>query len=145
MYNSDGYNNDGQNGYYGNQYQQRQRPQVQIGGFAPVPSEMDARRYPMAPWTKMVFLNTNAPFCYTKTRYGREEPEEFHIFRDVDFFPHQPQQQQQQPAPQPQQQAQGYDMRHEMEALEQRVTERIDALAAALTPKTRGGKQNENA
>ena len=110
MYNSDGYQ--GQDmGYGGGQYgYNQQRQQVQIGGFVPVPSEAEARRYPMSPWTMMVFLNVNAPYCYTKIRRDRNEQPEFHIFRDVDFYP--PQQQRiQQQAPQ---QNRDYQLRSQM-------------------------------
>lgn len=144
MYNSDGYQ--GQDmGYGGGQYgYNQQRQQVQIGGFVPVPSEAEARRYPMSPWTMMVFLNVNAPYCYTKIRRDRNEQPEFHIFRDVDFYPPQQQRIQQQA---PQQQAQPFDAQAEMLAMEKRIGERLDAFAAALSKPAakKGGTQNENA
>lgn len=143
------YDSDGRQGY-GYDYQRRPQPQVQLGGMLPVHSETEARRYPMAPYTKMVFINIVEHYLvYVKTRYGRDEPEEFRIYRDVNFFP--PQQQsapQQQPVQQPvsttppaPQQPQPYDPRAEMAALEKRIDTKLDALTAMLTAK--GGTANE--
>lgn len=44
-----------------------QSPQIQSGGFIPVPSEEVARNYPVAPGNSVTFKNENAPYVYTKT------------------------------------------------------------------------------
>lgn len=52
------------------QYQQmvQYNPQAQnTGSILPVPSEMVARNYPLAPGTSGTFINENEPYCYTKT------------------------------------------------------------------------------
>ena len=36
-------------------------------GFVHIPSENDARNYPVAPGNSVTFINDNAPYCYTKT------------------------------------------------------------------------------
>ena len=50
------------------QYQQMTQYQAQnTGSILPVPSEMVARNYPLAPGTSGTFINENEPYCYTKT------------------------------------------------------------------------------
>lgn len=44
-----------------------QQPQSSNGNIIPVPSEMVARNYPLAPGTSGTFINENEPYCYTKT------------------------------------------------------------------------------
>lgn len=46
--------------------QQPQYPVMQ-NGFVRVPSENEARMYPVAPGTSVTFIDENAPYCYTKT------------------------------------------------------------------------------
>lgn len=46
---------------------QPQMPQGQNTGFVRVQSENEARMYPVAPGTSVVFINENEPYCYTKT------------------------------------------------------------------------------
>lgn len=63
--------------YFGNPYQppmmqqpQQQRvqqPTIQQSGFVLVPSEQDARNYPVAPGNSVTFKDENAPYCYVKT------------------------------------------------------------------------------
>lgn len=45
----------------------KNEPQVQNGGFIPVPSEQFARNYPVANGISMTFKDENAPYVYTKT------------------------------------------------------------------------------
>jgi hypothetical protein len=51
------------------QYQQGyvQQPQTQDNGFIRVQNENEARMYPVAPGNSLIFIDENAPFCYTKT------------------------------------------------------------------------------
>jgi hypothetical protein len=51
------------------QYQQGyvQQPQTQNNGFIRVQNENEARMYPVAPGNSLIFIDENAPFCYTKT------------------------------------------------------------------------------
>lgn len=44
------------------------QPQIQNGGFIPVPSEEVARNYPVANGVSVTFKNENAPYVYTKTK-----------------------------------------------------------------------------
>lgn len=45
-----------------------QQPQaIQQSGFVLVPSEQDARNYPVAPGNSITFKDENAPYCYVKT------------------------------------------------------------------------------
>ena len=46
---------------------QKSEPQVQSGGFVPVPSEQVAREYPVANGVSVTFKDENAPYVYTKT------------------------------------------------------------------------------
>ena len=51
------------------QYQQQNTtPQIQNGGFVPVPNIEVARNYQVAPGTSVTFIDENAPYVYTKTR-----------------------------------------------------------------------------
>lgn len=43
-----------------------QQPQ-QNNGFIRVQNENEARMYPVAPGNSVIFIDENAPFCYTKT------------------------------------------------------------------------------
>lgn len=47
----------------------QQAPQYPVmqNGFVRVPSENDARMYPVAPGTSVTFIDENQPYCYTKT------------------------------------------------------------------------------
>lgn len=47
--------------------QQNQQPTIQQSGFVLVPSEQDARNYPVAPGNSVTFKDENAPYCYVKT------------------------------------------------------------------------------
>ncbi len=104
MYNN--YSNNFQNGnYQGNNYpnqfglpQQSQQImtsvpnqnqyQIQNGGFICVPSEEDARRYPVAPGNSVTFKNENAPYVYTKTmgfsQLDRPLFEKFRLVKEED-------------------------------------------------------------
>lgn len=67
--------------YYANPYQPQimQQPQqaqpaqrivqptIQQSGFVLVPSEREARNYPVAPGNSVTFKDENAPYCYVKT------------------------------------------------------------------------------
>ena len=44
-----------------------QNPQIQSGGFVPVPSEAVARSYPVAPGNSVTFKDESLPYVYTKT------------------------------------------------------------------------------
>lgn len=41
--------------------------QIQNGGLVSIPSEDDARKYPVAPGNSVTFKDENAPYVYTKT------------------------------------------------------------------------------
>lgn len=47
--------------------QQNQQPTIQQSGFVLVPSEQEARNYPVAPGNSVTFKDENAPYCYVKT------------------------------------------------------------------------------
>jgi hypothetical protein len=47
--------------------QQMQQPTIQQSGFVLVPSEQEARNYPVAPGNSVTFKDENAPYCYVKT------------------------------------------------------------------------------
>lgn len=47
--------------------QQMQQPAIQQSGFVLVPSEQEARNYPVAPGNSVTFKDENAPYCYVKT------------------------------------------------------------------------------
>lgn len=47
--------------------QQGQQPAIQQSGFVLVPSEQEARNYPVAPGNSVTFKDENAPYCYVKT------------------------------------------------------------------------------
>lgn len=49
------------------QNQQVQQPTIQQSGFVLVPSEQEARNYPVAPGNSITFKDENAPYCYVKT------------------------------------------------------------------------------
>lgn len=49
------------------QQAQPQQPTIQHSGFVLVPSEQDARAYPVAPGNSVTFKDENAPYCYVKT------------------------------------------------------------------------------
>lgn len=107
------YNNfQGQNNYQGQNYQgqnyqgqygvnaiQQAQPmfspiqnqtqfQIQNGGFICVPSEEDARKYPVAPGNSVTFKNENAPYVYTKTmgfsQLDRPLFEKFRLVKEED-------------------------------------------------------------
>ena len=62
--------------------------QIQNGGFVSVPSEEDARRYPVAPGNSVTFKNENAPYVYTKTmgfsQLDRPLFEKFRLVKEED-------------------------------------------------------------
>lgn len=49
------------------QNQPVQQPTIQQSGFVLVPSEQEARNYPVAPGNSITFKDENAPYCYVKT------------------------------------------------------------------------------
>lgn len=49
------------------QSQQMQQHTIQQSGFVLVPSEQEARNYPVAPGNSVTFKDENAPYCYVKT------------------------------------------------------------------------------
>ena len=49
------------------QAQQMQQPTIQQSGFVLVPSEQEARNYPVAPGNSVTFKDEHAPYCYVKT------------------------------------------------------------------------------
>lgn len=49
------------------QGQQMQQSTIQQSGFVLVPSEQEARNYPVAPGNSITFKDENAPYCYVKT------------------------------------------------------------------------------
>lgn len=62
--------------------------QIQNGGFIAVPSEEDARKYPVAPGNSVTFKNENAPYVYTKTmgfsQLDRPLFEKFRLVKEED-------------------------------------------------------------
>lgn len=48
--------------------QQMQQPTIQQSGLVLIPSEQDARNYPVAPGNSITFKDENAPYCYVKTK-----------------------------------------------------------------------------
>jgi hypothetical protein len=71
--------------------QQQTTPQIQNGGFVPVPSEDVARNYPVAPGNSVTFKNENAPYVYTKTmgfsQLDRPIFEKYKLVREEDTPP----------------------------------------------------------
>ena len=67
------------------QYQQQNTtPQIQNGGFVPVPNIEVARNYQVAPGTSVTFIDENAPYVYTKTRgFSQLDPPVFEKMRLV--------------------------------------------------------------
>lgn len=67
----------------------QQQYQIQNGGFICVPSEEDARRYPVAPGNSVTFKNENAPYVYTKTmgfsQLDRPLFEKFRLVKEEDI------------------------------------------------------------
>jgi uncharacterized glyoxalase superfamily metalloenzyme YdcJ len=63
--------------------------QIQNGGFICVPSEEDARRYPVDPGNSVTFKNENAPYVYTKTmgfsQLDRPLFEKFRLVKEEDI------------------------------------------------------------
>lgn len=47
--------------------QQMQQPTIQQSGLVLIPSEQDARNYPVAPGNSITFKDERAPYCYVKT------------------------------------------------------------------------------
>lgn len=62
--------------------------QIQNGGFICVPSEDEARKYPVAPGNSVTFKNENAPYVYTKTmgfsQLDRPLFEKFRLVKEED-------------------------------------------------------------
>lgn len=80
--------------YYGNPYQQQmmqqpqqqrvQQPTIQQSGFVLVPSEQEARNYPVAPGNSITFKDERAPYCYVKTMgFNQLDPPIFDRYRLV--------------------------------------------------------------
>lgn len=55
--------------YQQTMYQNQQNPQ---SCFIRVQNENDAKMYPVAPGNSVVFLDENAPYCYTKTVFASQ-------------------------------------------------------------------------
>lgn len=53
--------------YYPQQYQQPQQQSQASPNFVRVQNEVEARMYPVAPGNSVMFIDENAPYCYTKT------------------------------------------------------------------------------
>lgn len=49
------------------QQQTAAQPQMQSNGLIPIPSEEDARNYPVAPGNSVTFKDEKLPYVYTKT------------------------------------------------------------------------------
>ena len=65
-----------------------QQPPIQNGGFVPVQSEEEARKFPVQPGRCVTFRNINEPYCYTKTQsYNTFEPFEFKKYRVEEEVP----------------------------------------------------------
>ena len=52
---------------YQNAYQNQAQQTMQSGTLVSIPSEEDARMYPVAPGNSVTFKDENAPYIYTKT------------------------------------------------------------------------------
>ena len=64
-------------------FSQPQTQQVQNGGFVTVKSIEEARNYPVAPCTTVIFIDENAPYIYTKTKRSQLEQPIFEKMRLV--------------------------------------------------------------
>ena len=65
--------------------QQQLTPQIQNGGFVPVPNIEVARSYHVSPGTSVTFIDENAPYVYVKTRgFSQLDPPVFKKKRLVD-------------------------------------------------------------
>ena len=89
------YTQPNQNGGYTNQQMQGSQQynnqitgQIQNGGFIPVPSEMDARNYPVAPGNSVTFKDEKLPYVYVKTmgfsQLDRPVFEKFRLVKEQD-------------------------------------------------------------
>lgn len=66
------------------QSQQMQQPTIQQSGFVLVPSEQEARNYPVAPGNSITFKDERAPYCYVKTMgFNQLDPPTFERYRLV--------------------------------------------------------------
>lgn len=66
------------------QTQQMQQPTIQQSGFVLVPSEQEARNYPVAPGNSITFKDERAPYCYVKTMgFNQLDPPTFERYRLV--------------------------------------------------------------
>lgn len=73
------------------QIQNMGQPQIQNSGFIPVPSEMDARNYPVAPGNSVTFKDEKLPYVYVKTmgfsQLDRPVFEKFRLVKEQDIEP----------------------------------------------------------
>jgi len=61
-----------------------QQVPVQRNGFVPIPSEQDARAYPVAPGNSIMFRDESKPYCYVKTMgYSQLDQPVFEKYRLV--------------------------------------------------------------
>ena len=67
---------------------QAQASAIQQSGFVRVPSENDARMYPVAPGNSVTFIDDNAPYCYVKTmdisQLDRPRFEKYRLVKEED-------------------------------------------------------------
>lgn len=69
--------------YQQNYQQVQQQPSIHNGGMVSVRSEQEARNYPVAPQTSVMFHNENEPYIYTKTVGSSLEAPRFEKFKLV--------------------------------------------------------------
>ena len=68
--------------YYPQNYQNQQIPPQAQNGLIGIPSENDARNYPVAYGNSAIFKDENAPYIYTKTMgFSQLEPPKFEKYR----------------------------------------------------------------
>lgn len=89
--------------YYNAQPQDTYNPQQQMNpqamqnrmqnGFVRVQSEEQARQYPVSQGTSVIFIDENAPYCYTKTmdmsQLDKPRFEKYRLVKETTGEPHQ--------------------------------------------------------
>lgn len=72
------------NPYYQNYYPQLQQPLIQNGGVVNVQSEQEARYYPVAPATTVIFDNAKDACIYKKTVGNSTDAPKFDVYKRVE-------------------------------------------------------------
>lgn len=114
------------------QQAQAQQPAIQQSGFVLVPSEQDARAYPVAPGNSITFKDEQKPYCYVKTMgFSPLDRPVFEKYRMV-----KEEEQQAVEASHPERQAVAYALQEDLDA----VKRDLDAVRSELRTVLAGAK-----